>query len=134
MVLIERGVDHRHLPLTKGIIQAGIDHGLADPDTRRRVTVHHQRQLPPPLLLVRVDIGQFRAVGQCLENFGRPFTQVSQMLRPQGKLEQGCRAAATNAKVLHGLQIQAGSRFPPQFFPQSRHDLIQRNIPFVRWL
>src|SRR5215469_2550452 len=60
MVLVLRLVDHRHLPLAKGVVKRVVDLADGETEARRTGPVDDQTGLGPPLLLVEIDVGQQR--------------------------------------------------------------------------
>jgi len=59
-VLVLRLVDHRYLPLPKGVVERVVDLANGEPEARRGGPVDDQIGLEPPLLLVEIDVGQQR--------------------------------------------------------------------------
>ena len=65
MVLVLRAVDGRHLALAERIIQRVIDLAGVDAQSAGGGAIDHQIGFQALLLLVRVDIAQYRIVFQC---------------------------------------------------------------------
>jgi hypothetical protein len=60
VVLVLRLVDHRYLPLPKGVVQVIVDLAHGEPKPCGRGTVDGQISLDPRLLQIEMDIGQCR--------------------------------------------------------------------------
>jgi hypothetical protein len=65
--LVLRLVDHRYLPLPKGIVERVVDLADGEPKARRAGPVDDQIGLGPPLLPVEVDVGQQRQMCNSLD-------------------------------------------------------------------
>ena len=93
--LVESGIHDRYLPLAKGIIEGIVNELRAQPEPRCRRPVKHYQRLLPPVLLVAVDIDQFRNVSQLGFDDRSPGIEFRQVYALQGVLilRAACPAA-----------------------------------------
>jgi hypothetical protein len=76
VILVVRQVDHRYLPLPKGVVQGVVDLADGEPEARRGGPVDDQIRLGCSSLLVELDIAQQRQLCQRGLDPGRPFVEL----------------------------------------------------------
>ena len=68
MVLVQRRVGDRNLPLAEGVIEGVVDQLRGDAQARGGVAVDHQRGLQAPVLLVAAHVDQLGQGAQLLQH------------------------------------------------------------------
>ncbi len=106
VVLILRAVDGGDLALAERVIQRVVDLAGADAQPARGGAVNHQVGFQAFLLLVGIDVGQYRVVLQRGKQFRRPCVQHRRAVGLQGVLVGGVALPAADADVLNRHQEQ----------------------------
>ena len=79
VILIERPVHRRNLPLPKGVVERVVQGLRSNSQTAGRVAIDDQLRLQSLILLVRILVAQFRQRPQLLQQPRRPVVQVIQV-------------------------------------------------------
>ena len=133
-VLVERVVDHTDLALAERVIERGVNRAHGEAHARGGITVDHQRGLQATVLLVGVDVHQFRQGHHGAANARVPDAQVFQVVTLQRVLVLRVGLAPANAYVLHRNHEEVGARLLGQLGAQPRHHLIGRSVALGQWL
>ena len=128
VVLVERVVDRRDLALPVGVVQRVVDRAGRKVQPRRGCAIDHEVGLQPPLLLVRIDLGEFRRPLQGRRQDRRPFVERGGSIALQRVLEFGVALSAAGAHVLRILQEQLRAGNAGELRPQPRDHLLTRRI------
>jgi len=56
VILVQRGVDGRNLPLAEGVVQRFVDDLRGEPEARGGGAIEHERRLAPAVLLIAAEI------------------------------------------------------------------------------
>jgi hypothetical protein len=128
VILVARSVDHRNLALAEGIIERVVDLRRGDAEPGRRGTVDHQIGFEPLLLLVGVDVGQFRELLQRRGDLGHPFVELGEIVALQRVLVLSVALPATGADVLHRLQKEARAGYLRELAAQPADDPVDRQL------
>ncbi|MNQ80753.1 hypothetical protein D3C85_957460 [compost metagenome] len=122
-VLTGLGVDRGNLPLTEGVVQRIGDVRHRHPDPRRRIAVDHQIDLQALVLQIAGDVGQFRPVGQGLDQTPAPQAQQLRVRRRHAELVLRAADPVLDGQVLHRLHEQANAHQGVQLRLQAADDL-----------
>src|SRR5579871_2639057 len=110
VVLVQRPVGCRHLPLPKGVGQGRIDRQRRNAKAAGRIAVDHQLRAQPLVLLVGCDVLELRQLLHGRHQLRRPFIQVVEVIGSQRILVLSRRVAPTDAQFLLRLQIKLYAR------------------------
>jgi hypothetical protein len=105
VILIAGIIDGGYLALAEGIVERVVDLTDRDAEPRRRSPIDGDVGLQPLVLLITVDLCELRNGLQPRENFWCPFEQLIRVEVLQRILILGVGGAATDADILHRLQI-----------------------------
>ena len=130
VILIQRRVHGRDLPLPEGVVQRGVDQLRRNAEPRGRLAIVLQQRLHAPVLLVAAEVGDQRHRPQFPEHGRRVPRQVGQVIAPHRELVLSVAHASTDANVLPGLQVQSRPGHPRQLWPQPGDDVIGRDPAF----
>src|SRR6185437_9607361 len=130
VILVERRIDRRHLPLSERVVQRGVDQAGRNPEPRGRVAIDDQRGLQSLVLLVGVDVDQLRQARQRRAYARLPGPQLVEIVRLQRVLVGGVGLAATDADVLHGIEEQVRAGLLGELDAQPRDHLVGRLLAF----
>src|SRR5215831_17343674 len=105
MVLVLRLIDHRNLPLPKGIVERIVDLADSEPEACRRRTVDDQISLQCSSLLIEIDIRQYWKRFQRGLDLGGPFVEFFTVFTMQCVLVLSCARTAADPNVLNRPEI-----------------------------
>ena len=131
LILVERLVDGRDLPLAKGVVQQVVGVLDADAEARHGIPVIDQVHFGAIVLLIRVDVRQLRQRRQRFADLRLPLAQRRQVVGQQGVLIAGVRLPAADADILHRHQEQVGPGLVGQLFAQPVDHLLRRLVALV---
>ena len=106
MVLVERRVHRRHLPLAEGIVQRVVDRLLRKTQARRGVAIDDDVGLEAAVLLIAADVGENFNGAQFLEHLRRPLVQLAEVVALQRELILRVARSAADAQILNRLQVE----------------------------
>jgi hypothetical protein len=105
MILIQRVINGRDLTLPKHVVQRVVDLGHGEAESRRCRPIDRNVGLKAIVLLVAVDLREFRKRLHFREDLWGPGKQLVSVVVLQSELVLRSSRATANANVLHGLQI-----------------------------
>ena len=106
MVLVERRVHRRHLPLAEGVVQRIVDRLLRKSQARRRVAVDDDVGLEAAVLLIAADVGENFDGAQFLEHLRRPLVELAEVVALQRELILRVAHPAADSQILNRLQVE----------------------------
>ena len=128
VILVQRFVHRRHLPLPQRVIQGVIHHRRREPQARRGVAVVDQVRLQAAVLQVGVGIAQFRKRQQLFQNDACPFLRFLRRVGLNAVLELRIAGAAADADVLGRLKEELRARDLCQLGAQPRNHLVRADL------
>ena len=134
MVLVERRVRDRDLPLSEGVVERVVEELGCDAEPGGRRAVDDERSLEPPVLLVAVEVGHLAEPAQRLGDAGSPRVQLVEVVALERVLILGIAGHPADAEVLDGLEVRRRARHPGELAAQSRDHLVGADPPFPEQL
>ena len=123
MILVLRGIDHRHLALAERVVERVVDLGDIEPEACGSRPVDDQVALQPLLLLIEVDLGQQRHLFQRRFELGGPLVDQLGIVGLEGVLVRRVGRASADADILGALQKQPCAGDPVELGAKPGHDL-----------
>ena len=109
-VLVESGIDRRHLTLTERVVQRLIDGVGADAEPGGRVPIDSDAHVESAVLLIAVDVGDQRLLSQSSREPRAPRVQRRHVVTLKRVLVLGVGLSAAHPDVLCRLQVDACTR------------------------
>ena len=134
VVLIQRGIHDRHLPLAKRVIQRIVDELGTQPEPGRSRPIEHDKGLLAPILLIAVHIHNLRKRSQFRLHLRRPGVKFGEIHALQRILILRATGPATDPQILNGLQIGWSARHLRQFWTQPANHLVGAEAAFFERL
>ncbi len=124
MVLIQLRVHGGDLALAKGIIERIVEHRGVDAEACRCITVDGQRGFEAAVLLITVDVSQYRQRAHFAQDAGGPFIELADVIALQGELVLRTAQASSHPQILEGLHEEPGPGYAGELAAQPCHDLV----------
>src|SRR5271154_7020039 len=129
VILIQRLVDGRDLPLPKSVVEHGVDVRRGDAQPRSGITIDDYVGFQAFVLLVRVHLLELRKCAHFLQQLGCPGVQLIQILTLKRVLILRLAQTATDLQVLLRLHVKGGARNLGKLLAQLPNDLIGSQLP-----
>ncbi len=134
MVLIQPFINIGDLALAEGIAQDIIDVLNGDSQPSRGIAIDRKIGLQALILLVGIDIAQFRNLAKSIHDDGSPVIKIVEIVSLQSVLILGATEPAADGYVLHGLQKQRGARNVRCLAAKAGDDMIGVDLSLVQGL
>src|ERR1700719_2670709 len=110
MVLVQAFIDVGDLALAEGVAEGVVDVLEAHAEAAGGIAVDDDVAGQAAHLLIRIDVAQFRDLGEALLEDGGPVDEVGQIVGLQRVLVLRAAKAASDGEILNSLQIEGGTR------------------------
>jgi len=100
------------LPLAEGVAEGVVNVQHVDAETACGVAIDDDGAFEPVHLLVGIDVAQLGDFSQALLKTGSPMSEIVEIVGLERVLILRGAAAAADAEVLNGLQVQSGAGIP----------------------
>src|SRR5713226_1519364 len=134
VILVDAFIDVGDLALAEGVAQGVVNIQHIDAEAAGGVAIDHDGAFEPVHLLVGIDVAQIGNFSQALLKNGSPMSEIIEIVGLQRVLILRGAAAAADAEVLNGLQIQSGSGNSGSLGAESRDDLVGAKLSHVERL
>src|ERR1700734_2684604 len=128
VILVERTVNGRDLPLSEGIVKRIINVLRGDAQPAGGVAVDHQLGLQSAILLVGIHVAQFLQHAHFRQQSRRPAVELVQIFALQRVLILRIALATTDGQILSGLQIECGPRHDRQLAAKAVDHVVGGNV------
>src|SRR4029077_12180914 len=124
VILVDAFVDVGDLPLSEGVAERVVNIQNVDAQAAGGVAVDNDGAFQPAHLLVGIDVAQLGDFSQALLKDGSPMSEIAEIVRLERVLILRGAAAAADAEILNGLQIQSGAGDSTRLGADARDDLV----------
>ena len=129
VVLVQRRVDDRHLPLAERVVERVVDQLRRDAEPRGRAPVDGERGLEPLVLQVAAHVDELRRRPEPLLEPAGPGTELLHPLALERVLVLGVAEPRADVDVLDRLEERRRARHLGEPAPEPRHDLLGAELP-----
>ena len=130
VILVERVVDGRNLPLAEGVVEGVVDGADGETEPHRRVTVDREVGLKAAELLIGVDVLDDVAPHQRLGQLGRPGVELRRVVGEQRILIGRVALPPASPQIGDREHEEPRARDLRQLGAQSRDDLVGGHLAF----
>src|SRR5215471_5009721 len=128
MILIQRLIHSGDLTLAKGIVERIVDRRSADAEAGCGSTVDDQGGFEATVLLIAVDVSQYRQRAHFAKYPRCPFIELADVIALQGELVLCTAQASSHPQILEGLHEESGSGYAGELAAQPCHDLVSGDL------
>src|SRR5207244_6828373 len=110
-----------------------VEHRGVDAEACRCITVDDQRGFEAAVLLITVDVSQYRQRAHFAQDARRPFIELADVIALQGELVLRTGQASSHPQILEGLHEEPGPGYTGELAAQTRYDLVYGELALCEW-
>src|SRR6266852_241672 len=134
VILVDAFIDVGDLALAEGVAQGVVNIQHIDAETAGGGAIDNDGAFEPVHLLVGIDVAQIGNFGQVLLKNRSPMSEIVEAVGLERVLILRGTAAAADAEILNGLQVQSGTGNSGSLGADTRDDLVGAQLPLVERL